>query len=233
MSLYVLGDVHGNIDALEQVFSRSPFDPTKDRLVFIGDVCDGHEHTYECIDFLNSIPNKVCLLGNHDLWMQGWVFKGEKPSIWTSQGGDATIRSYTKRGFYPPFGDDIPESHKNYLTRLKVHHVEGHEGRRILFVHGGFHKNRGIELTSPHDMIWNRSFAMKLINGHMAGGCTLTEFDEMYIGHTSTLLADTTEPLHSEDVWLIDTGAGYDGKLTLMRVGDHEYWQSDRFEGGR
>jgi serine/threonine protein phosphatase 1 len=29
-------------------------------------------------------------------------------------------------------------------------------------------------------------------------------------------------------VWNIDTGAGFDGPLTLMDVNSKEYWQSDK-----
>lgn len=35
------------------------------------------------------------------------------------------------------------------------------------------------------------------------------------------------KPVRSSNVWNLDQGAGYEGKLTIMDVDTHEYWQSD------
>jgi serine/threonine protein phosphatase 1 len=35
------------------------------------------------------------------------------------------------------------------------------------------------------------------------------------------------KPLHLGNLWALDQGAGWGGKLTLMDVNTHEYWQSD------
>ena len=34
--------------------------------------------------------------------------------------------------------------------------------------------------------------------------------------------------MHAANIWNLDTGAGWDGKLTMMDVNTGEYWQSDR-----
>jgi serine/threonine protein phosphatase 1 len=36
----------------------------------------------------------------------------------------------------------------------------------------------------------------------------------------------TLEPLHVCNVWDLDTGAGWSGKLTIMDIETKEYWQS-------
>ncbi|MBM3246586.1 MAG: hypothetical protein FJZ13_04585, partial [Candidatus Omnitrophica bacterium] len=38
---------------------------------------------------------------------------------------------------------------------------------------------------------------------------------------------NTLQPIHVCNVWNIDTGAGWSGKLTIMDVDTKEYWQSD------
>ncbi|MEK6563466.1 MAG: hypothetical protein AABZ65_00350 [Candidatus Omnitrophota bacterium] len=37
----------------------------------------------------------------------------------------------------------------------------------------------------------------------------------------------TLQPIHVCNVWNIDTGAGWSGKLTIIDVDTKEYWQSD------
>ena len=48
--LLVLGDIHGAAKALTQVLERSNFDPTGDRIIFLGDVADGWSETPAAID---------------------------------------------------------------------------------------------------------------------------------------------------------------------------------------
>jgi len=52
----------------------------------------------------------------------------------------------------------------------------------------------------------------------------LRQYKEIYIGHTSLFLM---KPVNACNVWNLDTGAGWDGKLTIMDVDTKEYWQSD------
>ncbi len=38
---------------------------------------------------------------------------------------------------------------------------------------------------------------------------------------------NTLEPIHACNIWNIDTGAGWSGKLTIIDVDSKKYWQSD------
>ena len=81
MKRYVLGDIHGNFKALKQVLKRSKFDYEKDELIIIGDVVDGYSCSFEVVEELLKIKNKVFILGNHDcvdekteaLTKRGWL----------------------------------------------------------------------------------------------------------------------------------------------------------------
>lgn len=68
MTPYAVGDIHGAYHALQQVLERSPFDSETDRLICLGDVCDGWSQTRESIDLLLSLPHLILILGNHDVW---------------------------------------------------------------------------------------------------------------------------------------------------------------------
>ena len=45
-----IGDIHGAYKAMMQCFERSKFDYKKDRLIVMGDVCDGYPEVKQCID---------------------------------------------------------------------------------------------------------------------------------------------------------------------------------------
>ena len=52
-------------------------------------------------------------------------------------------------------------------------------------------------------------------------------FNKVFIGHTSTLNWGKTEPMFAANVVNIDTGAGFNGKVTIMDTETGDYWQSD------
>ena len=94
MKTFIVGDIHGAYKALLQCFDRSGFDRETDRLIVIGDVCNGYPEVQQCIDELLKVKHCDFVIGNHDMWALGWALRGDKPEIWTSQGGDRTIASY-------------------------------------------------------------------------------------------------------------------------------------------
>ena len=59
----------------------------------------------------------------------------------------------------------------------------------------------------------------------------LTEFAEVFLGHTpvSSLLLPMAldTPVQLFEIWDLDTGGGWEGKVTIMDIDTHEYWQSD------
>ena len=59
MRTFALGDCHGGHRALLQVFEQSKFNYKKDKLIFLGDFCDGWSESYECLEELIKIKNLV------------------------------------------------------------------------------------------------------------------------------------------------------------------------------
>src|SRR6185436_6061246 len=105
---FVLGDIHGAYRALRQCLERSAFDRENDRLISLGDVCDGWPQTKECIDELITIPHLTYLLGNHDVWFYNWLKYGEAEDIWLMQGGQASVDSYQGA---------VPSEHLTFFSR--------------------------------------------------------------------------------------------------------------------
>ena len=65
---YVVGDIHGAYLALKNLLDQVSFDYDNDKLIALGDVCDGWSQTPEAIELLLSIKNLVYVQGNHDEW---------------------------------------------------------------------------------------------------------------------------------------------------------------------
>ena len=126
MRTFVIGDIHGAYKALLQCFVRAGFNYDCDRLIVLGDVCDGYWEVRQCIDELLKVKSCDLVIGNHDLWALDWATQGIAPDIWTSQGGKQTIASYG--------GERMPQTHIDFLKGGKPLIEVGN----MLFVHGGY-----------------------------------------------------------------------------------------------
>jgi len=124
MKKFVIGDIHGNFKALKQCLVRSKFDYTKDKLIVLGDICDGFPDVKECFNELLKIKNLVYVLGNHDDWALEWYDRGKDDGfglpkhLWTSQGGQNTIDSYGG------INEKMDEKHLVLLREAKLFHLE-------------------------------------------------------------------------------------------------------------
>jgi serine/threonine protein phosphatase 1 len=209
---FVLGDIHGAYRALRQCLERARFDYDRDHLIFLGDVCDGWPETRESVDELMRIRHLTCLLGNHDQLTLPWMKKGEIISSWLNQGGEATMESY-KQG--------VPDSHINFLENALPWLISDDR----CFVHAGFDPDRPFEFQDLNTFLWDRSLARRALEAyHAAATGNLTSYTETFIGHTPIPFG---KPVQGGGVWLMDTGAGWSGVLSLMDIGTKEVFLSD------
>jgi serine/threonine protein phosphatase 1 len=209
---YVIGDIHGACKALRQCLERSRFDYDNDVLISLGDVCDGWPETRQCIDELMKIKNLVYVFGNHDMWTLEWMQTGDKDEIWLSQGGEATIKSYAP---------GVPVEHIAFLDEAVPYHFEGNK----LFIHAGFDPKTPLDIQGLDIFLWDRELAriaLDFFNKNMT--TKLTSYDEVYLGHT---VVPSVRPISSCGVWMMDTGAGWSGPLTMMNIDTKEIIQSD------
>ena len=117
MKRYVISDIHGNSRALVQVLKRAKFDYDKDMLIIAGDVVDGYNCSYEVVEELVKVKNKVYIVGNHDVWWMNYMAGSWAESLWISQGGKATRKSYKSHGYNYK---KLPQTHKDFFY-LKVY----------------------------------------------------------------------------------------------------------------
>ena len=213
---FVIGDIHGGKKSLLQCFERSGFNNSC-RLICLGDIVDGFPETKQCIDELLKVKNLILLSSNHDQWFLDYCLTGNKEQLWLEQGGYNTLKSYE---------GNIPKSHIEFLLKAKLYHIENN----ILFVHGGVIPGSKVENNSKDTILWDRDL---IINAYKK--CQNRPnyrmqdiYDEIFVGHTTTgHFNKEYKPIKACEVTCLDTGGGWEGKLTIMDLETRQYWQSD------
>lgn len=232
MATYVIGDIHGAYKALCQVLDRAPIKPG-DTIIQLGDVSDGWNEVKDCVDYLLQLReeyNMIFIKGNHDEWTLDWMNSGLPADYHRTQGGQATFDSYA---------EGIPQEHITFFRNQEPYYKDKEDN---IFVHGGFNRHYTLDdhmsgvQEYPDILWWDRDLwmqalsykEMKNILGEEAHPLKIKEpCKEIFIGHTTTMNWKTDKPMHAANIWNLDTGAGFKGRLTIMDIESKEYWQSD------
>ena len=220
MRRLVLGDVHGKLDYLLEVFEKSSFDYENDLLIQIGDLVDRGPEPFLCIDEMLKIKNRIFIKGNHDTAFISVLSTGESfLGDHAENGQRITMQSWNQL--------DI-EGRKRALSFFSEQ-VDYHvTSDNIMFVHGGFPRDEKLEEILSQEFHWDREM------WNQAMSCkgdqklkTLYDFKDIYIGHTPTIYWDETKPMIKGGITNIDTGCGKSGPLTIYDIDSKEYWQSN------
>jgi len=232
MATYAIGDIHGQLKALVQCLERCSFDFANDHLICLGDVADRGFNTYECFELLLTIKNLTYILGNHDKWFLDWLDDPETLNQhWLNQGGKQTLQSYKNN-----MNEQLYKHHKLLETAPLFFMDE----QNRLFVHGGFEMQTPLEnafYDQPEIFYWDRTVWKKAIENTEPISFQLSVDNPVYendifIGHSNTFLSfPDLKPVNFQNVWNLDQGAAYGGKLTIMNVDTYDYWQSDLIAG--
>ena len=228
MKRFTIGDIHGNFKALKQCLEKSNFNYKEDKLIVLGDICDGFSCTYQVVEELLKIDNLIFIIGNHDEWFMNHMRSGWSHDIWLHQGGINTIKSYTKG----ELGYNIPVTHQAFFNEGKYYHIEDN----MIFIHGGFITDERLIDQKPSTFTWDRSIIEYAKKQPIPFNDVVKEeisedilWNKVFIGHSDTrYINKKIIPLKYNNLWCLDTGCGWlGGKLTIMDIDTEEYWQSD------
>jgi serine/threonine protein phosphatase 1 len=216
---FVVGDIHGAYRAFMECLEKINFNYQIDKLICLGDVCDGWPEVDKSIDELLKINNLVYILGNHDDWALKWFINGDAPDIWLRQGGNQTINSY---------GGEIPHEHVEFLKNARLFYKVNNK----VFTHGGFLLYEELEYQVKETFIWDRSLLQTALSLYYSESeRNITGYDEVYLGHTPTINYGIKKPKKICEIYMMDTGAGWPGGvLSIMDIDTKEYFTSEQVD---
>ena len=229
MRTFAIGDIHGGLKALIQLLNKLEL-KDGDRLIFMGDYVDGWSESAQVIQFLMELSQTMdCIFikGNHDVWCEVWLRNNRVNPVWYMYGGKETMESYES------FTENQKRAHLSFFENLEMYHLDD-ENR--LFLHAGFTSMHGVEKEVYKETLyldrtlWEMALTMdrRIEKDSQIYPNRLKHYAEIYIGHTPTINYGITVPMHAANVWNIDTGAAFTGKLTAMDVNSKAVFQSDR-----
>lgn len=225
---FVIGDIHGALKALQQLIGKLKL-KAGDRLIFLGDYVDGWPESAGVISYLMELDEQYnCLFirGNHDAWCEGWLRGGLPDEVWLYNGGASTVKSYQSLSVIEK------QLHRSFFEKLINYYVDEHNR---LFVHAGFSSMHGPS-REPYmtNYSWDRTlWEMALVmNKRIKKDSRLYPkrlllFNEIYIGHTPTTNYDESKPMNAVNVWNVDTGAGFRGRISALNIDTKSFMQSD------
>lgn len=242
---FVIGDIHGDVDALRRLFARMPDLDGDDTVVFLGDYLDRGPSAREVVRVVRAIDEEmgcqsVALRGNHeDAWLRV-IDEGWPEFLLPAQNGClATLRSFTasRRALdAPPTAEEMqamlrggffPDDVVAWLRALPWWHEDEHG----IYVHAGLPRRDGrwlhpSEAEPRSALLWTRTSAF------------FTEYrgKRVVVGHTATSTLpqelsaytpeDPTDLFAGECVLAIDTEAGRGGFLTCVELPELRVYSS-------
>ena len=226
---YVVGDVHGRLDLLEELLAKIHSElncrpTTKTLLVFVGDLIDRGPSSAHVVERLRTYRREgvqtVFLLGNHEEVLLR-ILGGEAQLIgkWRWFGGSECLQSYGVDASQLSHLSDsealalvrraIPKDHVRFLESF----VDSCRFGNYLFVHAGIRPGIALDQQSQSDLRWIRD--PFLFDGSDHGFVVVH-------GHTITSVVDE-QPNRIG----IDTGAYRTGVLTALAIEGRDRWLID------
>ncbi len=129
---FVVGDIHGIFDVLDQALAAVNFDPTRDRLISVGDLIDRGPLSHTALDYLAK-PWFYAIRGNH-----------EQMFLYCMRNGSLDLDSVNKNlknGFgwmlqqSPAHLQRIKQAFEQLPAAIQIDSVSGKPEDRIGFVH--------------------------------------------------------------------------------------------------
>ncbi|WP_296311231.1 metallophosphoesterase family protein [Winogradskyella sp. UBA3174] len=228
MRTFAVGDIHGGLRGLVQLLERLKITNT-DQLIFLGDYVDGWSESAQVIQYLIQLSETndcIFIKGNHDAWCEDWLRTNEGDSIWLAHGGEGAVASYQT------FSEEQKKVHLRFFEAMSLYHID--DDKR-LFIHAGFTSMHGVEKdydfrTFYFDRtLWEMTLTMdkRIAKDSKLYPKRLKHYLEIYIGHTPTTNYFKMHPMNAANVWNIDTGAAFSGRLSAIDINTKAIFQSD------
>ena len=240
MSTFVIGDVHGRRTQLRRLVEMLPRDPSRDKLVLLGDLIDRGEEipgaVADVIAWQREQPNVVVLRGNHEQMLLDLIDDGTPLWLHPAVGSDYTFEQYAGEGrvlsialndnaevMRREMAKAVPAEHLEFFRRLPLFH----EDEYAFYVHAGLDGCKHPRETSARHLLWTRD--PEFYKHYHGKPCVF--------GHTPTQLLPLLGRIGRHGIYIahsaigIDTGYNYTSPLSCLRLPEFVLYQT--FADGR
>ena len=218
---FVVGDIHGMFGLLETFLQSLEFDSGQDRLFAVGDLADRGPEPGLALEWIRDRSWFHSVRGNHDQFLLDVAAgaNGEEMDLWGYNGGDwwAGVPEGERGAFVEAFAS-LPFA-------IEIDCKEGVTG----VVHADIPEDldwsgfcgalcAGSRADSYHAIWSRRRWSEFLRHGSADRVPLVTGLEHVICGHTPV-----DEPARFGNLWNIDTGAVYagrlpDARLTIIRI---------------
>ncbi|CBA31646.1 metallophosphoesterase [Cronobacter turicensis] len=201
--IYIVGDLHGCLQALVSTLRRERFDPRVDALISVGDVIDRGPDSLGCLRLIGK-RWFFAVRGNHEAMALEALDTGDN-ALWAINGGN----------WYFGLSDVAKQEAQAQLAKARelplVIELQSHD-RLIVVAHADYPASRYVweQALDEHAVVWSRTRINRVLAGEEED---IQGADAFYFGHTPL-----REPLIGGNLHYIDTGAVFGNPLTLIRV---------------
>ena len=226
---YVIGDIHGRLDLLEDLLGKIHAElqhrhAAKTLLVFLGDLIDRGPNSAQVVERLRNYKREgvetVFLLGNHEeVLLRVICGDGDLGAKWMQFGGLQCLESYgiDAAELRERRSDEIIELARSLIPESHIKFIKGFfDSWRFgdyLFVHAGIRPGVRLELQRRADVRWIREPFLSDERDH---GALIVH------GHT---ISDKIDERPNRIG--IDTGAYRTGVLTALAIEGAHRWITD------
>ena len=232
-----IGDVHGELEHLERIWSRLPQLDRDDTVVFLGDYIDRGRGSRLVLEQLlrwheRSCAKLVFLRGNHEAgWLKvvdggGWAQFVIPPNngCWQTAAAYGVPRESEDdpgRAFYVALlaGSFFPPEHLDWMRKLEWFY----EDRHAIYVHAGLPRAgerwaHPAELSDPKPLMWQRTeeFFRSYRGKRVVFGHTVVAALPQQLSIYSP--EDPTDLFRGQDLVGIDTRCGHGGFLSAIEL---------------
>lgn len=224
--IYIVPDIHGNVNLLEQFLARVEPLRKSDQIIFLGDYIDRNKNSHLVLDRLIELKNKysnqiIFLMGNHEEMLLATCNKlperlnekeiSEYYKVFFFNGGINTIYGYLERlnlqekivaaelAVQNIMETLVPDEHIKFLQSLKLYH----ETNSHIFVHAGCTINIPLSKQSRGRLLWNRDMVNEVVES-MIQNKNLNWPKTVITGHSFT---KSKKPILYQEFMMLDCGA--------------------------
>ncbi len=167
--IYVMSDIHGEYDKFIELLKKINFNDS-DTLYILGDIFDRGKHPIKIILKIMTMPNVICIVGNHELmgmrclpFLMGEITDESIEKLdekilndiltWQSSGFSSTIKEFAELDV------ETQQAVIDYIGEFLTYEQLKLNGQKYLLVHAGlrnFSPDRPLEDYYIDELVWER-----------------------------------------------------------------------------